>query len=160
MDMAPWELGVNENSEPKLNSVGMHCQRKDIAQRLQTFWSVLQSIRNNLCLCPVPGCPVIFQIWATYGSCGDASIFALPFSPAFSLTIAEVWPIMASFILYGDVWLSTSLRVQSVGSAITLVQLWSGQSWGLMKTGQCCVLSPDCWRFSPYRLTPPFHGCT
>lgn len=34
MDMAPWELGANEKSKPKLNTVGMQCQRKDIAQWL------------------------------------------------------------------------------------------------------------------------------
>ena len=105
MDVAPWELGVNEKSKPKLNTVGMQCQRRDIAQWLQTSWSLLQSLQHNLCVSQVPGCAVIFQIQATFGSCGDASMFALPFSPAFSLTIAKVWPLMASFILYGDVCL-------------------------------------------------------
>lgn len=123
MDTAPWELDVNEKSKPKLNTVGTQCQRKDIAWWLQTFWSVLQSLQHNLCVSQVPGCPVIFQIWAAFGSCGDAIIFTLPCSPAFSLSIAKVWPLMVSFILYGDVWLITSLRIQSVDSAITCVQL-------------------------------------
>lgn len=78
MDMALWELGVNKKSKSKLNTLGMQCQRKDIAQWLQTFWSMLHSLPHDLCAPQVPGCPVIFQIWATFGLCDDSSIFVLP----------------------------------------------------------------------------------
>ena len=159
-DAAPWELGVDEKSKPKLNTVGTQCQRKDIAQWLQTFGSLLQSLQGNLCVSQVLGCAVVFQIWAIFGLCGTASIFTLPFSTAFSLTIARVWPLMASFVLCGDVWLITSLGIQSAISATTHTQLWFEQRWGIMKATQCCMSSLDCWAFSPYRLTPPFHGCT
>lgn len=100
MDMAPWELGVNEKSKPKLNTVGMQCQRKDIAQWLQTFWSLLQRLQHNLCVSQVPGCTVIFQTQTAFGSCGDAS------SPAFFLTIAKVatFRYLLCFTVVCDSW--------------------------------------------------------
>lgn len=143
MDTAPWELSVNEKSKPKLNTLGMQCQRKDIAQWLRTFWSMLHSLPHNPCVLQVPGCPVIFQIWATFGLCGHSNIFvtSATFSPVFSLLIAKVWP-LASFILYGDVWPITSLGIWSVCSAITHVQLWFEQSCGYCRLRSAAC---HCW---------------